>query len=60
MTTPAQDRTFRDLLHDLATARDLPRARQRHWACSVRRTARALDRRPEDLPAVWIGDSVAG
>jgi hypothetical protein len=51
--SPTQEPTFRDLIDALTQDTTLPRQRRRQLACSVRRIARALDRRPDELLASW-------
>jgi hypothetical protein len=50
---PDRNPTFRDLLDRLATDDALSDQRRRHLSCSLRNIAKALERRPEDLPAQW-------
>src|SRR5918994_2816160 len=47
-------RSFRDVIEALGASTELPPLTRRHWTCSLNRIARALGRRPEDLPARWI------
>lgn len=51
--TNTQELTLRDLLNLLAADTTVPAKRRVHLSCSVRRIAKALDRRPEELPASW-------
>ncbi|MBM6584105.1 hypothetical protein ILT44_28305 [Microvirga sp. BT689] len=50
---PAQEPTFRDLIDALTQDTTLPLQRRRQFACSARRIAKALDRRPDELLASW-------
>jgi len=45
--------TFADALAAIAAADDLPAPKQRHWACSLRMIAKALDRPPHMIVARW-------
>jgi hypothetical protein len=49
----APNASFRDVLHALQNDPEALAGRGRHLACSLRRIAVALDRRPEELPAQW-------
>lgn len=51
--SPAQEPSFQDLITALTNDRTLPLPRRRQLTCSVRRIAKALDRRPDELPASW-------
>jgi integrase len=53
MTSPSLlEPSFADALGAIA-ASDLAPAFKRHWACSIRMIAKALDRPPETIPARW-------
>ncbi|PVE21709.1 hypothetical protein DC522_24980 [Microvirga sp. KLBC 81] len=51
--SPAQEPSFQDLITALTNDTTLPLPRRRQLACSVRRIAKALDRRPDEVPASW-------
>src|SRR5215207_4235561 len=45
--------SFGDLLAALEAGSELPEQTRRHWLCSVRQIAKALDKPPELIPARW-------
>jgi hypothetical protein len=51
--SPAQEPSFQDLITALTNDTALPLPRRRQLMCSVRRISKALDRRPDELPASW-------
>jgi integrase len=52
-TPELHEPSFNDLLAALEGAVDLPEQTRRHWLCSVRQIAKALDKPPELIPARW-------
>jgi integrase len=45
--------SFLALIEAIERAADLPEQRRLHWVCSLRQTAKWLDRPPEAIPARW-------
>src|SRR5829696_4967886 len=52
-TAELHEPSFNDLLAALEAGSELPEQTRRHWLCSVRQIAKALDKPPELIPARW-------
>ena len=53
LTTTLLEPSFADLIADIERAPALPEQTRRHWACSLRQTAKWLDRPAAVIPARW-------
>jgi hypothetical protein len=57
--SPLLEPSLLDALLAVERADDLPEQTRRHWACSMRRLALALDKPPEVIPARWTAIRIA-
>ena len=51
--------SFLDAIAGVEQSFDLPEQRRRHWSCSLRQIAKALDRPPAVIPARWSRVQIA-
>ena len=50
---PLIEPSFTSTLRAIEAAKDLPKDKRKHWACSLRVIAKGLDKPPELIPARW-------